>query len=273
MKIVVAGGTHQAEYIVHMFHTRGNNLVIINPSKAEAEKLVERERVSVYIGQPWKSFVLEEARAHDADIFIALCDKDTDNYAACQLAKKSFNARKVICVVNNPNNVELYKSLGLDSVISSTYLLADSVKSESSVEDIVKAISLENNRVVMIEAVLLSRFSICGKSLAEANFPKYAAISCILRGSEVIIPNGQVVFQPKDKLMMTCAPADQKRLTLFIKQEKSEDDLQKELLSSAEKGEEVKPAESVSEETPEAEPEAPATEEKKPVKKANTKKK
>ena len=264
MKIVIAGGQHEAEYIVSMFHKRGNRLIVINPSREEANLLMKREHLPVYIGLPWKAHVLEEAGAHDADIFISLCDSDCDNYACCVLAKKLFGAKKCICVVNNPNNVELYKRLGIDSVISSTYLLGDSVRNESSVEDIVRAVSLENNQVIMIDATILAKFKIANKKIMDANFPKYASISCIIRGSEVIIPNGQVILRPKDKLMVVCSPEDQKRLTAFIKQEKSEAELSSEAMLQIQN-----PAELISPEPPKA---AEKKESSKPIQPSSEKK-
>ena len=224
MKIVIAGGTHEAEYIVHMFHKRGNKLVVINPSKDEASLLLERESVRVYVGDPWKGHVLEEADAEDADLFISLCDRDTDNYVTCQNAKKRFGAKRCICVVNNPNNVELYKRLGVDSVISSTYLLGNSVQNESSVEDIIRSVAFDNNQVMMIEMKVLPKFKIAEKKIMELDFPKYASISCIVRNGEVIIPPGQVAIHANDKLMIVCSPMDQKRLTAWLKLEKSEEE-------------------------------------------------
>ena len=259
MKFVIAGGTHEAEYIVSMFHKKGNSLVIINPSREEAEILRERENLSVYVGAPWKNNSFEESGAENADIFISLCERDTDNYASCMMAKNAYGAKKCICLVNNPNNVELYRSLGIDSVISSTYLLGDSVKASASVEDIIKAISLENNQVAMIEATLLRRFRITGKRIMDAGFPKYASISCIVRGEEVIIPNGQVVLQAKDKLLMVCSPLDQKRLTAFIKTEKSEEEerLEEEALSRL-MGQDEEPEEAVEAPKPAPAKKAPA---------------
>ena len=224
MKIVIAGGTHEAEYIVHMFHKRGNKLVVINPSKDEASLLLERESVRVYVGDPWKGHVLEEADAEDADLFISLCDRDTDNYVTCQNAKKRFGAKRCICVVNNPNNVELYKRLGVDSVISSTYLLGNSVQNESSVEDIIRSVAFDNNQVMMIEMKVLPKFKIAEEKIMDLDFPKYASISCIVRNGEVIIPNGQVAIHANDKLMIVCSPMDQKRLTAWLKLEKSEEE-------------------------------------------------
>lgn len=224
MKIVIAGGTHEAEYIVHMFHKRGNKLVVINPSRDEANLLLERESVRVYVGDPWKGHVIEEADAADADLFISLCDRDTDNYVTCQTAKRCFGAKRCICVVNNPNNVELYKRLGIDSVVSSTYLLGNSVQNESSVEDIIRSVAIDNNQVVMIEMKVLPKFKIAEKKIMDLDFPKYASISCIIRNSEVIIPNGQVSVHANDKLMIVCSPMDQKKITAWLKLEKSEEE-------------------------------------------------
>ena len=223
MKIVIAGGTNEAEYIVHLFNKRGNKLVVINPSRETAELIVEAERIKVYNGAPWKAFALEESGAQDADIFISLCSEDTENYTSCMLAKTCFGAKKCICLVNDPKNVDLFEELGVDSVICSTYLLGDSIKNESSVEDIIKAISLDNNKIVMIEATVLSNFEISGKKIMDIHFPKYASISCIIRGKDVIIPNGQIEIMPKDKLMMVTSPADQNRLIAFVKKEREDE--------------------------------------------------
>jgi len=220
MKIVIAGGSYEAEYIIKMFHSHKNDLIVINPSKEEAEILIKREHVAVYVGSPWRYFVLDEANAHDADVFIALCEKDADNYASCLLAKKCFGAKKCICVVNNPLNVNLYKDLGIDSVVSSTYLLGQTIKSESSMEELIKTLSIENDRICMIEAVVLSKYKIAGKKLMNIEFPKYASISCVYRDSQLVIPNGQIEIRPRDKLLIVCAPENQEKVLAFIQQEK-----------------------------------------------------
>ncbi|HAS56209.1 MAG TPA: potassium transporter TrkA [Firmicutes bacterium] len=220
MKIVIAGGNEEAEFIIKMFSGKGDDLIVINPSKEMAEIILKRCKIPVYVGSPWRKFALDEANAYDADAFISLCQKDTDNYATCQLAKKCFNAKKCVCLVNNPKNVDVYKKLGIDSVISSSYLLGQSVKNESSVESIMETLSLENDKIVMIEALVLSRFPIANKSLKEIGFPPYASISCIYRTPEVIIPKGDTIIRPKDKLLIVCTPNDQKKVMAFIKGEK-----------------------------------------------------
>ena len=220
MKIVIANGTAEAAFIIRMFKSPENELVVINADRQYAETLMNRENIPVFVGQPWRNFVLQDAGAHDADVFISLSDKDTDNYATCMLAKKIFNAKKCICVVRNPGNVDLYKKLGVDSVISSTYLLAQSVKSESSMEELIKTLSLENDKIVLIEAVILSKYRIAGQKLMNIDFPKFANISCIYRNPQIIIPNGQTIIEAKDTLVIACAPENQEKVLAFVRQEK-----------------------------------------------------
>lgn len=219
MKIVIANGSKQAAFIITMFKNKENQLIVINSSRSFANELAHKEHISVLVGSPWRNFVLEEAGVHDADVFISLSDKDTDNYASCILAKKIFNVKKCICVVNNPANVELYKKLGIDSVISSTYLLAQSIRSESSMESLIKTLTLENDKIVVSEIPVLSKYRLANKRIMDIDFPKYASIAAIYRNFTVLIPNGQVEIKPKDSLLIVCAPEDQKRIFSFIQQE------------------------------------------------------
>lgn len=220
MKIVVAGGDSSAEFIVSMFSGKGNELVVVNGDRQIAELLLKRCRVPVTHGDPSRKYILEEAGAYDADVFISLCAKDTDNFAVCVLAKKVFNAKKVICVVNNPKNVDLYKELGIDSVLSSTYLLAESIQSESSVESLVKTLSIDNNKIAVTEFTVLSKHRVAHKKIRDIKFPTaIASIAAIKRNFEVIIPNGEVELLPMDVLLFVCSPKNASKVTSFLKKE------------------------------------------------------
>jgi trk system potassium uptake protein TrkA len=220
MKIVIAGGQHAADYIIKKFKTSGNKLIVINENRAVAQYLTKANRIPVFYGQPYKYFVLNEANVENADIFIALGNVDTDNYVSCLLAKRVFNVKKCICTINNPKNVELYRELGIDSVISSTQLLATSILNESSLEDLIKTMSLEDEQIVLSEVVMRPNFAIVNKRIADINFPKNGNISCIYRKPTVIIPNGSTIILPKDKLLIVTTPKHQKEILDYIQKVK-----------------------------------------------------
>lgn len=236
MIVVIANGNLEAAYVIDSFkEDKHNKIIVINSDKEVAEYLMKRQHVSVYVGNPWRIYALEEAGVYDADLFISLSDNDTDNYVSCILAKKVFNVRKCICVVKNPDNVEIYKKLGIDSVISSTYLLTQNIKTESLEGNLIRSMNLDSNKIVMVEATLLSKYRICNKAIMDIHFPPYANIAYIMRDNEFIIPKGNVVLKPRDTLVIACDKADENSLKKYLTQRASVRDLQKNIASQIEK--------------------------------------
>ena len=236
MIVVIANGNLEAAYVIDSFkEDKHNKIIVINSDKDVAEYLRKHQHVDVFVGSPWRSYALEEAGVYDADLFISLSDNDTDNYASCILAKKVFNVRKVICVVKNPDNVEIYKKLGIDSVISSTYLLTQNIKTESFEGSLIRSMNIDSNKIVMVEATLLSKYRICNKAIMDISFPSYANIAYIMRNNEFIIPKGNVVLKPRDTLVIACAKEDEKELTKYLTQRASAKDLQKNIATQIEK--------------------------------------
>mgnify|MGYP002711202100 FL=1 len=236
MIVVIANGNLEAAYVIDSFkEDKHNKIIVINSDKEVAEYLMKHQHVSVYVGNPWRTYALEEAGVYDADLFISLSDNDTDNYVSCILAKKVFNVRKCICVVKNPDNVEIYKKLGIDSVISSTYLLTQNIKTESLEGNLIRSMNLDSNKIVMVEATLLSKYRICNKAIMDIHFPPYANIAYIMRDNEFIIPKGNVVLKPRDTLVIACDKADEVSLKKYLTQRASARDLQKNIASQIEK--------------------------------------
>jgi len=228
MDIVIANGSYEAAYIIDMFNTRSNHLTIINDSEETARYLLEKKHVKVMRGSPSRLYVLDAADIYDADLFVALSPNDTDNYAACIMAKKIFNVKKCICLVRNPSNVELYKNLGIDSVISSTYTLASLVKNEANTEALFKSFAVDNENIAMIEVTLLSKYRICDQAIMDIGFPPYASIAYIVRDYSFLIPNGRVVLKPRDVLVIACAKENETQIMEYIRQEKSSRSYKKE---------------------------------------------
>ena len=217
MKIVIADGFNNADYIIEMLQKqkKRNQIIVINSDKQHAAYLSEHHRIPVFCGNPYKNYVLKNANVKNADIFIALSESDTDNYVSCMLAKTAFNVKKCICIVTDPKNVELFKTLGIDSVVSSTYLLAETIQSESTVEDILKSLSIEDN-LIMFEIEVKSEYAIAHREIKDIGFPKNANISCIYRRSKVVIPNGSTLISPGDRLIIVTTPKTQKSIVDFV---------------------------------------------------------
>lgn len=220
MKIVITGGKHEADFIVSKLKKEQHHLIIINQDRDFGQYISANNDVDVFPGDPTKAYTLSDAEAQNADVLLALSDNDTDNYITCITAKKLFNIKRTVAKVKNPKNVELFKRLGIDSVISSTYLLAQTILNESSVENIIKTLSIEDEKIVMLEIGVEEGYAIVNKRLMDIQFPSNINISCIFRDPHVIIPKGDTLIKADDKLIIISTPNDQDEIVEFIQKRK-----------------------------------------------------
>lgn len=132
MKVGIAGGREEAYYLIGLLMKDKHKLVVINDDRTYCEHLnAEYDKVSVVYGNPGSEEVLSDAGIKGADVMIALSGKDADNLEICQLAKQMFSVKKTVCMVKNPGNVEIFKELGIDQVISPVHILAQYITQSS----------------------------------------------------------------------------------------------------------------------------------------------
>lgn len=216
MRVVVAGGTHEADYIVSMFKKNGYDIIVINNDPDWAKYISQKNAIDVLQGDPTKLFILEEAEINDCDVFLALSNNDINNYVSCKLAKNVFHAKKVVCTVVNPKNVEVFNKLGIEGVVSSTYLLANKIFIESSIDEMQKVLSLENDKIVISEIEIKPGTRLDNQYLKMVKFPLQATISCIYRDPDVIIPFGETLIKIGDKILVVTIKENLDKITDFI---------------------------------------------------------
>lgn len=217
MKIVIAGGKDEADFLTGLLLMGKHKLIAINGDMNYCEHLASiHDGLSVIYGDPCKEYVMEDAGIRGYDIMIALSEKDADNLEICQMAKRLFAVKKTVCTVRNPKNVEVFELLGVDRAISSTYMLAHYIEQASVVEDLVRVMPLENQKVLINEIKVKSDCPSVDKKIEEMQLPSSTIISCIVRETEVIVPNGQSKIMAGDRLVVMTTPQSQKEALMEI---------------------------------------------------------
>jgi trk system potassium uptake protein TrkA len=213
MKIAIAGGDNKADFLITMLQSKKHKLVVINEDSEICEKQSEEHGMAIFNGDPCKHFILDEAGIKNFDIMIALTDRDADNLQICQSAKKMFNVKKTISVVSDPKNVEIFKQLGVNTAISSAYMIANAIEMASTLESLVKTLSLEEEKIVFTEIVVeKTAVNLINKRIMDIKFPDEIIISCILREGAMIVPNGKTIILEGDKLLFISSPENQKKV-------------------------------------------------------------
>lgn len=217
MKIFIIGGGREVYFLIKAFISKGYDLTVINQDADFCKKLSRSFKATVVVGDGSKPFMLEESGIAHADMVIALTNNDPDNLVICQIADKIYGIRKTFAIVNNPENIEIFKKLGVDTVISTTYIISSLIEQRAVVDDIQNLTSIGNGKVAFMEVDVAADHPITGKAIHETEFPADAIICCILREEGVIIPKGFTVIRENDRLVIMSKPEVQTDVLMLIR--------------------------------------------------------
>ena len=216
MKILIVGGRKKADFLTKSLLEKKHKIMLINDTYEYCKKLSRNYDIPVIYGDGSDPKLLEEANIKNFDIVIALTPKDEDNLVICQLCKKEFNIKKALAVVSNPKNVDIFKRLQVDTVISSTYVAASIIEQMATVKEIENYVPLDNGQVGLMEMYIKNNHFVANKIISNINFPTEAIIVCIIRGLNTIIPKGNTMILPEDKLIILSSPELQGKIINFI---------------------------------------------------------
>lgn len=200
VKIFIVGGGKEVDFLVQSLLHKKNKIVVINNREAECLAISHAHNVQVLCGDATKCFILEDAGIKEGDLIIALVKKDFDNFVICQLAKKVFGVKRTFSIVSNPKNVDVFKKLGITTVVSSTYILASVIEQMAAVSEVINYLPIGEGKLELIEISLSNFHKICAKKLADISFPANCIVGCVIRNGNVIIPHGGTILQSGDKL-------------------------------------------------------------------------
>ena len=175
---------------------------IIEQNEDRCQEIAEKcDRALVLRGDATYQDLLLEENVGEMDTFIAVTEDEETNVMISLLAKK-MGVRRVMTLVNKVGYSPLVHSIGVDVVVSSRLAAVNKIMQFLRRGKILSVSSLPEENAEAFEAVAMETSDIVGRPLREIEFPKDAIVGAIVRGSEVIIPNGSTVIQPGDRVMI-----------------------------------------------------------------------
>jgi trk system potassium uptake protein TrkA len=201
MKVILVGGGKIGYYLAKILMERGYELTLIEQEPAAAKKLADELDLPVICGDATALGTLESAKPQLADAVIAVTGTDENNLVCCQLCKKMFHLPKVVAKVNDPKNVEIFRRLGVDIVVSSTDSIVRLLEREVDNSRIREL--LEVGEDASIQEILLPKpYKLEGTLLSELRLPQNSIIISVTREKKLIIPRGNTRLQGGDTLLV-----------------------------------------------------------------------
>jgi len=145
--------------------------------------------------------IISEENIDTTDIFIAVTDDDEDNVLLALVAKQK-GAKKAAALVQNMTYTQLVSSLGIDLVINPNLCAINRILQFIRRGKILSVASFYEKNAEAIEALALETSDIVGKPLMKLKFPRGAIIGAIVRNDTLIIPQGDSVIEPQDRVII-----------------------------------------------------------------------
>lgn len=205
---MIVGGGKICYYLTRSLLAMGMHVKIIEHDLEQCKKMAQLfPKASVINGDGTDQDLLIEEGIRDADAFVAITGIDEENIIMSLYAKNNSNA-KVVTKVNRDSYVGLAGQIGLDCIISPKYLTTSSVlayvrsldNTESSIESIYHIV---DERVEAAEFRIRENMpSLLGIPLKELKFKKDILICSVVRGRQVIIPDGDTTIELNDSVVV-----------------------------------------------------------------------
>lgn len=203
-RIVIAGGGNIGLHVAQTIEARQpkTRIKLIEPNLKRAHAIADELRRSLVLhGSALDQKLLHEAEIQDADLMVTLTNDDQVNMLAGVMAKR-LGCKSNLVLINNPDFLDLGKSLGIDAHISPRSVTISRVLQHVRRGRIRAVHSVQKGRAEVIEAEALETSPMVGAPLRDLDLPVGLRIGAIYRNGEVIRPNGSVRIKPKDRVVL-----------------------------------------------------------------------
>lgn len=208
MKIVIVGGGKVGEYLCKELSSEENDIVLIEKDVEVLDYIISNNDIMGIVGNGASYPILLEAGVNDADVFIAVTQKDELNIISSILAKK-LGAKYTIARVSNPeysghmNSVR--ESLGIDLMINPEFETALRISRNLKYPSAIDVRTFSENRAIMVQILVKKSSFLNGLKLIDfpKSCPERVLICFVERGNEVHIPDGNFVLQEGDRIHVT----------------------------------------------------------------------
>jgi trk system potassium uptake protein TrkA len=213
MYAVVVGAGKVGWNLTRELIEKGNEVTLIEQDRARYLVVEQELEHSVQYGDATELWVLDRAGIQRADLVVAVTGDDEDNMLVCQVAKEKYLCERVIARVNNPRNVQHFKLLGIQPVVSATDLILRLIEHEVPAYGMVHLLALEEEELEIIELEVGSNAPVIGHRVADVALPEGSLIISVLRNGKGFVPKPDTVIEAGDEVLLVLDPGLEDAIT------------------------------------------------------------
>ncbi len=232
MKVIVCGAGQVGSNIVRQLASEKNEVIVIDESEDILRRIGETLDVQTLVGHAAHPDVLEQAGATDADMVIAVTQKDETNMVACQVAHSLFNVPTRIARIRAQGYLDQAWSdlfsrdhMPIDVIISPEVEVAHAISRRLHVPGAADMILFADDRVRVVAVLIEDDCPLIDTPLRQLTelFPDLAIrLVGILRGDEIVLPSGDEQMLVGDEVYFAVDAAQVRRAMAAFGHEEQE---------------------------------------------------
>jgi trk system potassium uptake protein len=201
-KVLIIGGGRIGYRLAVQLEELSIYCKIIEKNAERCAALAERVNKSVVLhGDGSDQNLLSEENVGDMDIVVTTTNDEETNILASLLSRR-LGARKTITKISKFSYFPLMTTIGIEQVVSPRLSAINTILQHIRRGKVLSAISLKGEQAEAMEVVALETSAIVSKPLKRVAFPKGAIVAGIIRKEQIIIPTGDSVIEPGDRLII-----------------------------------------------------------------------
>jgi len=201
-RVMIVGGGSIGFRLASLLEENSISTKIIEKNPDRCTELAEKLNKAVVLhGDGSDQELLREENIQDMDVVVTLTNDEETNILTSLLAKR-MGASKIITKVSKFSYIPLISMIGLEQVVSPRLSAINTILQHIRVGKVLAAKSIIDEQAEVMEAVALETSDIVGKPIREISIPKGALVTGIMRKDTVIIPTGESVIEPNDRIII-----------------------------------------------------------------------
>lgn len=221
MKILILGAGVTGSSVAEALASEENDIVVVDFRTELLDALKERFDIATVAGNAAHPSVLEQAGAQNADMIIAVTDRDETNMLACMVINTLYSRPKTIArvrAIDYLKNPQLFGPNGIpvDIVISPEQIVMEAIRNLIEFPGVLHISDFAGGLVRLFSVKVVADGSLTGKkikTLKERLVGGKIRVVAIFRQGIPLAVNGEAVIETDDEVFFV-APKEEVRRVL-----------------------------------------------------------
>ena len=205
MKIIIAGAGDLGSHLAKLLSSESHDIYLLDQNEERLNTISSQIDVFTIAGDAKSVEIMEQKLISSCDLLIAVTSSEETNMLICILGKK-LGAKRTIARINDVNIIKenkehFYNELGIDTLISPTYLATLEIQRLVNQSAFTDDIEFENGKLTVFGISLSEKSNLINKTVRESadlnpnlSFKPLA----LHRDDLTLIVNGETVLKEND---------------------------------------------------------------------------